>query len=79
MVYTGFIAVIGSWKIIAILRPRSDRCSLLDIDRMFSPRNEMFPVILALFGSSPITAIDDTDLPDPDSPTMPSTSRSCRV
>ena len=31
-------------------------------------------MILAFFGSRPMMAIDDTDLPDPDSPTTPSTS-----
>ena len=32
------------------------------------------PVIVALQGSRPMTASDDTDLPEPDSPTMPRTS-----
>ena len=39
-----------------------------------SPRNLTEPVTRAFFGSRPITAIEVTDLPEPDSPTMPSTS-----
>src|SRR5882757_3088785 len=39
----------------------------------------MEPVTLAVLGSRPMIAIDDTDLPEPDSPTMPSTCRVPRV
>jgi hypothetical protein len=39
-----------------------------------SPWKRTEPVILAFLGSSPMTAIEVTDLPDPDSPTMPSVS-----
>ncbi len=34
----------------------------------------MEPVMRADGGSRPMTASDDTDLPEPDSPTMPRTS-----
>ena len=55
--------------------PRSRRNSLLRHRQQVRVRGTApSPVICAFFGSRPITAIDDTDLPDPDSPTMPSTS-----
>ena len=38
------------------------------------PPNRTEPVTRADPGSRPITAIEVTDLPEPDSPTMPSTS-----
>jgi len=41
-----------------------------------SPRNRMEPDTCAELGSRPITASDDTDLPEPDSPTMPRNSPS---
>jgi hypothetical protein len=34
----------------------------------------MEPVMRAVDGRRPMTASDETDLPEPDSPTMPSTS-----
>ncbi len=43
------------------------------------PRSRIEPEIRACSGSSPITASADTDLPEPDSPTMASTSPSATV
>jgi len=37
-----------------------------------SPRNQISPLIVPGVGTRPITAKDVTDLPDPDSPTIPS-------
>ena len=77
--YTGVSADSGSWKIIAISLPRrreSSRSSWLSND---CPRSRTSPVISALRGSSPITAIEETDLPDPDSPTIPRNSPSLTV
>ncbi len=48
-------------------RPRSSR-----------PPKRMEPRTLALLGSNPMVASAVTDLPDPDSPTMPSTSPGAR-
>ncbi len=73
------MAVIGSWKIIPIDRPRRERCCSGRICRMSSPRNRIAPVTRADLGSRPITAMLDTDLPEPDSPTMPSTSPARRL
>jgi hypothetical protein len=39
-----------------------------------SPLKRTEPLIVACGGSNPITASEETDLPDPDSPTIPSTS-----
>ena len=38
------------------------------------PWKRMDPLTVALFGRRPMVASAVTDLPDPDSPTMPSTS-----
>src|SRR6478736_763417 len=71
---TGFSDVMGSWKIIAISSPRIVRRRLDEALRRSSPRNSTSPVEVANFESlSPITVRHVTLLPDPDSPTMPST------
>src|SRR5438105_5642326 len=75
-VRTGFMDVIGSWKIMAIFPPRSLRSSASGRPSSSSPRNRMEPVMVALRGSRPMTASMLTDFPEPDSPTMPSDSRS---
>src|SRR5688500_4932743 len=72
-VNTGFIDVIGSWKIIAIWLPRYLRISCAGKPKSSSPRNLTEPVMRAERGSRPITAIIVTLLPEPDSPTTPST------
>ena len=74
IVYTGFSAVIGSWKITDTSRPRiwrSERWSMPTISR--SP-SLIEPATWAFFGSSPSIAIAVVDLPEPDSPTIASTS-----
>src|SRR5712671_1638369 len=76
-VYTGVSAVIGSWKIIAISPPRTPRISRCESRITSRPRSSTSPSTTA-FGSriSRITAIIETVLPDPDSPTTPTTSPS---
>ena len=66
---------IGSWKIIAMSLPmilrrwRDERSS-----RLWPSKLILSAVTFAVQGSSPITASMATDLPDPDSPTIASTS-----
>jgi hypothetical protein len=43
------------------------------------PSNRMSPARRAVWGSRPITAMDETDLPEPDSPTIPSVSPGATV
>src|SRR5262252_2685675 len=76
---SGFSAVIGSWKIIAIREPRRLRiCSDFNcgklVGRPFPLLNQMSPVTAAFGGSSPMMASEVTDFPEPDSPTSPRTS-----
>ena len=73
-VKTGFRAASASWNTMAMLPPRNFCMSDSRVLRRSAPRNRISPVILAVLGNSPNTAIDDTLLPEPDSPTMPSTS-----
>ena len=71
----GFSEVIGSWKIIAMSRPMIARRALGLSRRRSCPQKSMrSAVTVAVQGSSPMTASMDTDLPDPDSPTIASTS-----
>ena len=74
-VYTGVSAVIGSWKTIAISRPRTARISLSGRVSRSRPRKRTSPDTVT-FGlvSSRSTASIDTLLPEPDSPTTPRTS-----
>ena len=58
----------------AIFAPRYLRASLASSPMSSVPRNVADPEIWAVLCSSPITASIVTDLPDPDSPTTPSTS-----
>ena len=67
-VYSGFSAVIGSWKIIAIRLPRSPRISRSDFAVSSSPPKRMRPVVTAA-STSRSTDSAVTDLPEPDSPT----------
>jgi hypothetical protein len=73
-----FIDVIGSWKIMEMRRLRKPFSSD-GLRPKLSPRNLIDPRTLALGGSSPMMASDMTDFPDPDSPTMPSTSPGASV
>ena len=66
----------GSWKIIAMSLPTILRLSARDMVSMSLPSNIIrSAVTVALGGSRPISASISTDLPEPDSPTMASTSR----
>ncbi len=70
----GVSAESGSWKTIAMRRPRMDARSVSRRPISSVPRNRMEPATRACGGNSPMVASADTDLPDPDSPTIPSTS-----
>jgi hypothetical protein len=75
IVYWGCRLESGSWKIMLISLPRLRRsCSPLSSSR-FSPRNVTSPAVLAA-GINPMADCTSTDLPDPDSPTMPKNSPS---
>ena len=68
---TGLSEVIGSWKIMAISRPRMRRMSSSDRESRSCPPKRTLPAMRAVrAGSSRMTASADTDLPEPDSPTM---------
>src|SRR6266851_330513 len=76
----GLSEVIGSWNIIASSRPRRRRIS--PAGRVVSSRSlyRIFPdAIRAEAGRSPIAASIITLLPEPDSPTMHSSSCGCTV
>src|SRR3954469_21490499 len=70
----GCIALSGSWKIMAILPPRSCRTSSSDARIISSSSTQISPLTLALLRvrCRPRTASEVTLLPEPDSPTMPS-------
>ena len=68
---TGLSEVIGSWKIMAISRPRMRRISSSVSPRSSRPPKRMEPRVRAVpAGSSCMTASAETDLPEPDSPTI---------
>ena len=68
---TGLSEVIGSWKIMAISRPRSWRISSSERVSSSRPSKRMLPWMRAVpGGSSRMVASADTDLPEPDSPTI---------
>ena len=69
---TGLSEVIGSWKIMAISRPRTRRISSSDRVSSSLPSNLTLPAGMRAVasGSRRITASADTDLPEPDSPTI---------
>ena len=73
---TGFSEVIGSWKIIEISRPRTARISSSERSRRLRPSSRMRPLTTrpAGFAKSRIIESAETDLPQPDSPTIATTS-----
>src|ERR1700679_1811726 len=74
---TGFSAVIGSWKIIAISWPASRRRDLAGIARRSWPRYAVVPdSTFTPAGSRLAMARSVRDLPEPDSPTIPKRSPS---
>ena len=68
---TGLSEVIGSWKIIAMSRPRISRISSAESASRSRPSNVMLPLVTRpVLASSRMIASEETDLPQPDSPTM---------
>ena len=69
---TGLSEVIGSWKIIEISRPRIARMSSAESLSRSRPSNSTRPWVTRPAGlaSRPMIASDDTDLPQPNSPTI---------
>src|SRR5919109_5381555 len=75
IVSTGFRLVIGSWKIIAICRPRTRRSARWLRWRRSRPSNRAEPErTRPARGSRPSSASAVALFPQPDSPTMPSVS-----
>ena len=69
---TGLSEDRGSWKIIAMSRPRRSRISLSERPSRSTPSYVAVPSTwLPRLGSNPMSASDVTDLPQPDSPTRP--------
>ena len=71
---TGLSAVIGSWKIIEICPPRTPRNSASDMVSTSRPCHSTAPVTRPPAGSRRRSERSVTLLPDPLSPTRPSTS-----
>ncbi len=80
MVSTGLRLVIGSWKIIAILWPRSARIASIGSVVSSWPSKQIEPPTMRPVSGAISRRIDSavTDLPQPDSPTMPSVSPAAR-
>src|SRR5829696_8021274 len=69
---TGFSDDRGSWKIIAMSRPRRSRIAFSSSPSRLVPSKLATPsTLLPRLGSRPMIASDVTDLPQPDSPTRP--------
>ena len=66
--YSGFSAVIGSWKIMLIAAPRMPRISRSDLRVSSSPSKRIVPPVVA---ASTRRSTDNAviDFPEPDSPT----------
>ena len=77
MLNTGLSEVIGSWKIIEMRLPRMRRIASSSRPSRSRRSRRMLPLAMVPggLGTSRITASEVTDLPHPDSPTMPSVSR----
>ena len=73
MVKTGSSEVIGSWKTIAATRPRIADIARLPALSTSSPASDSVLAVILAGGSrrSRSSAAQVTDLPEPDSPTMP--------
>ena len=64
---TGFSAVIGSWKIMAMRVPRRSRRRAGVASSTFSPSSRILPLLaVSSRGSRPMTAWAVTDLPEPE-------------
>ena len=78
--FTGFKEVIGSWNIIPISFPWNLRSVLRSQSRRFTPSNRISPLFFMSFLlRSPAIASALIDFPEPDSPTSPTISPSCKV
>src|SRR5215470_3849419 len=76
---TGLSVIIGSWKIIASLRPRQLRSVSSGAPTSSSPSSRIDPSTMWPGGSTkPMIDQPVTVLPEPDSPTRPSTSPASR-
>ena len=73
-VCTGFSAVRGSWKMMAISAPRMWRMVSSLQPRRSRPFQKMPSASIRASGSSPRMLMAVTDLPEPDSPTTAKTS-----
>ncbi len=73
-VYTGLSAVIGSWKITAMSLPRAFRSVAWSAPSIATPLSFALPRTRPFLGSRPSSDMELTDLPEPDSPTIASTS-----
>ena len=74
-VYTGVSADIGSWNTVPMRRPRIRDIASSDKPSSSWPSRLTDPLTSAYSGSRPITAMAAADLPEPDSPTIATTSR----
>ena len=74
MVYTGVSADMGSWNTVPIDVPRIRDIAWSDSPSSSWPCNRTDPETRVYSGSSPTTAIAAVVLPEPDSPTMATTS-----
>ena len=76
IVRIGLSEVIGSWKIIEMSRPRISRISSSVRSRRLRPSKVTRPFGMrpVSFGRRRMIESAETDLPDPDSPTMATTS-----
>ena len=73
ILYIGCSELSGSWKIIATGPPRTLRSSSSEAVSSSWPSKRIEPVIVAFCERvRPMTVIELTDLPEPDSPTIPS-------
>ncbi len=78
IVYSGFSAVIGSWKIMPMRAPRMPRISRSLLAQRSSPSKRMAPVVTAASTSrSTLSAV--MLLPEPDSPTSANFSPAATV
>ena len=71
---TGLSVVVGSWNTMPTSRPRICRKASAPRVVTSTPLSWMEPCTWAVAGNRPLMASEVTLLPDPDSPTMPSTS-----
>src|SRR6266850_1957806 len=78
IVSTGLSDVIGSWKIIAISRPRTRRIASSSSESRSRPLKRMRPATMRPAGAATSRMIESalTDLPQPDSPTSATVSPS---